>query len=66
MRWPDFTARARAIDTASVRPRTVSASAAGKIRRQVSGSNEGDENDGIPDGNAPTAGTLAVPLVTSA
>ena len=41
IRCPDLVATARAIDTASVSPSTVSASAAGKILRQVSGSNDG-------------------------
>ena len=61
MRCPDFSARARAIETASVKPRTVSASAAGASLRQLSGSNDGNEGSGSADGSGPTTG-IAAPL----
>ena len=66
IRWPDLTATARAIDTASVSPSTVSASAVGKIVRQVSRSNDGSDSAGMPDGSAPRTGTFAVPVAASA
>ena len=59
MRWPDLTPTARAIDTASVSPSTVSASAAGTSVRQIVGSNDGQRQRRQPAGSAPTVGTGA-------
>src|SRR4029453_19684770 len=61
IRWPDFCAIAREIDTASVRPSTVSDSAAGRSLLQTSGSKDGIDKVGRPDGSAPAVGTSAKP-----
>ena len=66
MRSPDRAATARALDTASVRPMSVKASAAGASMRQVPAEKSGNDRSGIAEGIAPIVGTFATPVRESA
>ena len=62
MRCPDFTAIARAIDSASVNPRMVTANAMGATRVNVASEKSGPDSGGKPAGRAPTVAMLVMAL----